>query len=78
MLPKIKFETPVRNNRIFQKFEGPKTAENQIWGLFRSFFGFESVSIQFLTPKNIGKLSKILKIGSEEAEIANLVKNWLF
>ena len=53
-------------------------AENQIWYLFSSFLGFESVSIQFLTSKNIGKVSKILKIGSVEAEIANFVKFWLF
>jgi len=49
-------------------------AENQILSLFLSFLGFESVSIQFLTPKNLGKVSKILKIGSVEAEIANFVK----
>ncbi len=49
-------------------------AENQIWSLFSSFLGFESVSIQFLTPKNIGKVTKILKIGSVDAEIANFVK----
>ncbi len=53
-------------------------AENQIWSLYSSFLGFESVFIQFLTPKNIGKESKILKIGSIEAEITNFVKFWLF
>jgi len=46
----------------------------QIFGFFGSFLDFESVSIQFLTPKNIGKVSKISKIGSLEAEIANFVK----
>ena len=49
-----------------------------ILGLFGSFLDFQSVSIQILTPKNIGKVSKISKIGSLEAEIANFVKIWLF
>jgi len=54
--------------------EGPKNAINMVLGLSRSFLDFESVSNRFLTPKYIGKVSKILKIGSLEAEIANFVK----
>jgi len=58
--------------------EAPKTAQILILHIFGPFLGFESVSIQFHTPKNIGKVSKILKIGSVEAEIANFPKIWYF
>ncbi len=54
--------------------EAPKTAQILILHIFGLFIGFESVSIQFHTPKNIGKVSKTLKIGSVEAEIANYPK----
>ena len=39
-----------------------------------SFLDFETVFIPFLIQKNIGKKSKILKIGSLEAEITDFAK----
>jgi hypothetical protein len=50
--------------------EAPKTSQIPILQILGPFLGFESVSIQFHTPKNIGKVSKMLKIGSVEAEIS--------
>jgi len=55
-------------------FEDLKIAVNLI-KFFLYILGFESVSIQIITPKSIRKVSRILKIGSVEAEIANFVKN---
>jgi hypothetical protein len=67
-----------RKNSYLDLSEAPKTAQILILHIFGPFLGFESVSIQFHTPKNIGKVSKILKIGSVEAEIANFSQNWIF
>jgi hypothetical protein len=63
-----------RKNRNLGLSEAPKTAQILVLHIFGLFSGFDSVSIQFHTPKNIGKVSKILKIGSVEAEIANFSK----
>ena len=71
---KSKLAANHRKKSYLDLCESPKTALYLILGLFGSFLDFESVSIQFLTPKNIGKVSKISKIGSLEAEIANFVK----
>jgi hypothetical protein len=54
--------------------EAPKTAQILILQNFGPFLSFENLSIQFHTPKNIGKVFKMLKIGSVEAEIANFSK----